>query len=33
MATEIDKAFNCAGDTVWTEVAPGNRRAATNFFS
>ena len=27
MATEIGKAFNIAGDTVWTEVAPGNRRA------
>ena len=27
MATEIGKAFNTADDTVWTEVAPGNRRA------
>lgn len=27
MATEIGKAFSMAGDTVWTEVAPGNRRA------
>ena len=27
MATEIEKAFNIADDTVWTEVAPGNRRA------
>jgi quercetin dioxygenase-like cupin family protein len=27
MATEIGKAFNIAGDTVWTEVSPGNRRA------
>ena len=27
MATEIGKAFNIADDTVWTEVAPGNRRA------
>ena len=27
MATEIEKAFNMADDTVWTEVAPGNRRA------
>jgi quercetin dioxygenase-like cupin family protein len=27
MAKEIGKAFNIAGDTVWTEVAPGNRRA------
>ena len=27
MATEIGKAFNIAGDTLWTEVAPGNRRA------
>ncbi len=27
MATEIGKAFGMADDTVWTEVAPGNRRA------
>jgi quercetin dioxygenase-like cupin family protein len=27
MATEIGKAFNMADDTIWTEVAPGNRRA------
>ena len=27
MAKEIGKTFNIAGDTVWTEVAPGNRRA------
>ena len=27
MATEIGKAFSMADDTVWTEVAPGNRRA------
>ncbi len=27
MATEIGKAFCMADDTVWNEVAPGNRRA------
>jgi len=27
MATEIGKAFCMADDTVWTEVAPGHRRA------
>lgn len=27
MATEIGKAFGIADDTIWTEVAPGNRRA------
>ncbi|MGB9142929.1 MAG: cupin domain-containing protein [Aestuariivirga sp.] len=27
MATKIGKAFSMADDTVWTEVAPGNRRA------
>jgi quercetin dioxygenase-like cupin family protein len=27
MATEIGKAFRMADDTVWTEIAPGNRRA------
>jgi hypothetical protein len=27
MATEIGKAFSTAEDAVWTEVAPGNRRA------
>jgi quercetin dioxygenase-like cupin family protein len=27
MATEIGKAFSMGDDTVWTEVAPGNRRA------
>ncbi len=27
MTTEIGKVFSIAEDTVWTEVAPGNRRA------
>jgi quercetin dioxygenase-like cupin family protein len=27
MATEMAKAFNVPGDTVWTDVSPGNRRA------
>ena len=27
MATEIGKTFRIAEDAVWTEVAPGNRRA------
>lgn len=27
MATEFGKSFNIAGDTVWTEVSPGNKRA------
>ena len=27
MAKEIEKAFNIADDTVWTEVATGKRRA------
>jgi quercetin dioxygenase-like cupin family protein len=27
MATEIGKTFTIPADTVWTEVAPGNRRA------
>jgi quercetin dioxygenase-like cupin family protein len=27
MTTEIGNAFSMADDTVWTEVAPGNRRA------
>jgi quercetin dioxygenase-like cupin family protein len=27
MATEIGKTFSIAEDAVWTEVAPGNRRA------
>ncbi len=27
MTTEIEKTFSIAEDVVWTEVAPGNRRA------